>query len=59
MGYKLYIEVFERLERFIDVEKWSIKFCIFKHDEPLLEKLNFESVFEFYYIFFCFNTKYG
>ena len=39
MGYNLLVEVFLRLKRFIEVEKWSIKFCIFKHDEPLLENL--------------------
>ena len=51
MGYKLHIEVFLRLKWFIEVEKWSIKFCIYKPNEPLLEKLNFESIFEIYCIF--------
>jgi hypothetical protein len=39
MGYKLHIEVFLRLKWFIEVEKWSIKFYIFKPDESLLKKL--------------------
>ena len=39
MGYELHIKVFFRLKGFIKVEKWSIIFCIFKHDEPLLKKL--------------------
>ena len=51
MGYKLHIKVFFRLKGFIKVEKWSIKFCIYKPNEPLLEKLNFESIFELHCIF--------
>ena len=59
MGYKLHIEVFLRLKWFIEVEKWSIKFYIFKPDEPLLEKLNFESIFEIYCIFLISTLNLG
>ena len=59
MGYKLHIEVFLRLKWFIEVEKWSIKFYIFKPDEPLLEKLNFESIFEINCIFLISTLNLG